>query len=190
MRQGAALFATVLVLMLARTAADAAWRIDAEGGAFVPVDSVSFDAGGDSFDVDVATGGSFAVGGGYGLGDWVDLTAHAQGNFSGVEALLNSLDVYSVTAGARVYLLPPQRFRLWLVGEIGWYHADADIDAIFSTVSQSDDSFGLNVGGGFDVAINPRVSLGLDVRYHNAFEALNGLQFVTTMFNVGIHFGR
>ena len=39
MRRGAALFATVLVLMLTRTAADAAWRIDAEGGAFVPVDS-------------------------------------------------------------------------------------------------------------------------------------------------------
>jgi hypothetical protein len=33
------------------------------------------------------------------------------------------------------------------------------------------------------------VSLGADVRYHDAFDAFNGLQFVTTMVNVGIHFG-
>jgi hypothetical protein len=184
-----AVWGTALVLSLTASTAQARWRIDAAGGVFTPIGDVTIAEGGDSADIGIDVGGSFAVGGGYGLGDWADVTAHFQGNFAGLSAVGTSLDVFSFTAGGRAYLLPPQRFRPWLATEIGWYRADAGANLIFSSVNESEDSFGLNAGAGFDVALNQRVSLGLDVRYHNAFDALGGVQFVTSMFNVGIHFG-
>jgi hypothetical protein len=170
--------------------AHAGWRIDAEGGAFVPVDDVAFDAGGEHFNIGTEAGGSVSIGGASVVNDWIDVTSHFQTSFSGLQGLGESLAVYSFTSGGRVFLLPPQRVRPWLAAEIGWYRADAEVDTIFvGSFNQIDDTFGLNAGAGLDVAINERVSLGVDIRYHNAFDALNGLQFLTTMFNVGIHFG-
>ena len=65
----------------------------------------------------------------------------------------------------------------------------ASSSATTNTRAREDDAFGLNLGGGFDVPVTDLVSLGLDLRYHNAFDALGGLQFITTMLNVGFHFG-
>jgi len=178
-------------VVASRANGDPGWRIDAAGGAIVGAGKVKVSEGGDSGQFDIVPGGSFAVGGGYGLGNWVDLTTHFQSSFTGFDVIASqSLDVYSLTAGGRVYLLPPGRVRPWLASELGWYRADGEVGGLFlPTIHQSDDSFGLNAGGGVDVNVNRRVSLGVDVRYHDAFDALNGLQFVTTMFNVGIHLG-
>jgi hypothetical protein len=193
MRCTTAALALVSALVLPAAAA-ARWRIDAAGGAIIPTNEVELGEGEDTIRTDFEAGGSFAVGGGYGLGDWVDLTAHSQFSFSGAEDLgfEESLDVYSFTAGGRVFLMPPGRFRPWLAGEIGWYRAEVESELrLFAPeIDQRDDSFGINVGGGLDVFVHRIVSLGVDVRYHDAFDALDGLEFVTTMFNVGIHLGR
>ena len=92
--------------------------------------------------------------------------------------------------------LPDGRVRPWLVGQVGWYRASGSVSDCYlfcggddEHKSREDDAFGLNVGAGVDVAVTDLVSLGLDVRYHDAFDALGGLQFVTTMLNVGFHFG-
>jgi hypothetical protein len=176
-------------VLAASGVARAGWRIDAEGGALVPVDDISFDAGGERQHLGVDAGGSLSIGGAYVANDWIDLTAHFQASFAELQGIGESLAVYSFTSGGRVFLLPPHRVRPWVAAEIGWYRADADIDPISSLrISETDDTFGLNAGAGCDFAINQRVSLGVDIRYHNAFDALNGLQFLTTMFNVGIHF--
>jgi outer membrane autotransporter protein len=71
----------------------------------------------------------------------------------------------------------------------GSFNNDFLFNDLDDDVDRTDDSFGINVGGGFDFAINRRMSLGLDFRYHNAFDALNGFEFLTTNVNVGIHFG-
>jgi len=54
-------------------------------------------------------------------------------------------------------------------------------------VNQVDDGFGMNVGGGLDFTVTRRVSLGLDMRYHNALTVLGGFDFVTALIDVGIH---
>jgi hypothetical protein len=190
MKRTVVVLALVVGLLLAPAAGAARWRIDAGGGGFAPLAAGEFRASGVDFDVDVDAGGSFALGGGWGLGDWVDLGGRFQGSFAGLHVLGASLDVFSVTAGPRVYLAPRAwPFRPWLTTEIGWYRAQAEFDALFFRVSERDDSFGLNAGGGFDVAVHRRISLGVDVRYHNAFDALGGIDFVTALLNVGIHFG-
>jgi hypothetical protein len=43
---------------------------------------------------------------------------------------------------------------------------------------------------GFDVALVPLVFLGIDVRYHRPVDVFDGFSFVTTMLNVGFHFGQ
>jgi hypothetical protein len=185
------LMASVLLTAMTATVArsEARWRIDVEGGAIVGTKDVEISEDDSHAQFNIVPGPSVAVGGSYGLGDWVDVTAHYQSSFGGFG--LDSVDVDSVTAGGRVYLMPAGRIRPWVTSEIGWYHADGEVAGIFGRdIEQSDDSFGLNAGGGLDVFVNRRVSLGVDVRYHDAFDTFNnGLQFVTTMFNVGVHFG-
>jgi opacity protein-like surface antigen len=188
--------AFVVLLGLSTERADAGWRLDLQAGAFVPTSNVEFQRHGVEVDSGLGAGMSFVVGGGYGLGDWVELTAQLQAAGTADIYGDDNAGVVSFTPGARVFLLPTgHRFRPWLGGQLGWYRVNGTFneDFIFNNrdddVSRTDDSFGINVGGGFDVALNRRVSLGLDVRYHNAFYALRGFEFVTTNFNVGIHFG-
>jgi opacity protein-like surface antigen len=50
----------------------------------------------------------------------------------------------------------------------GSFNNDFLFNDLDDDVDRTDDSFGINVGGGFDFAIIRRVSLGLDFRYHNA----------------------
>jgi opacity protein-like surface antigen len=186
----------IALLALATARAEAGWRLDLQIGAFVPTSDVEFDHRSIDVDADLGAGMSFVIGGGYGLGDWVELTTQFQ--VAGTTDIFDedSAGVLSFTPGARVFLVPaPKRFRPWLGGQIGWYRVDGSFNNEFlfnnrdDDVDRTDDSFGINVGGGFDCAINQRVSLGLDVRYHNAFDALDGFEFVTTNVNVGIHFG-
>lgn len=189
---GMAILAAALAAVTADPGvAQARWRLDVQGGAFVPAGDARFGEGTTTVDVSTDVGGSFGVGGSYGVGDWLDLGGHYQRSFSGLDlgVISNSLKVGSLTAGARAYLAPPGRFRPWLACEIGWYRARADFDVPFGvTVESTEDSFGVNAGGGADFAVTDLVSLGVDVRYHNAVDAFGGLGFVTTMFNVGFHF--
>jgi opacity protein-like surface antigen len=185
------LIAIVAIVTGLSHTAQAQWRVDLEGGASIPASGVDLTASGSQFDTAVSVGGSYAVGGGYAFLDWLEATAQFQQSFMGLFTVLGtSLDLYSFTAGGRVYLLPPGRFRPWLVSQIGWYRTNATASFFGGDVTRTDDSFGLNAGAGFDITVTDRVSLGLDVRYHNAFQALDGFQAVTTMFNVGLHFGK
>lgn len=170
----------LVILLLLSTPAEGRWRLDVEGGAFVPDDDA------------VSVGGSFAVGGGYSLNDYVEVGGQFQGNYSGIDIGLvsDTFEVYSLTGGPRIYVLPSTyRIRPWVVGQIGWYRARAAASFFGAEVENTEDAFGGNVGGGFDVAIVPRVSLGVDVRYHRPVDVFDGFDFVTAMLNVGLHFG-
>jgi opacity protein-like surface antigen len=186
--------AIALVLLTAR--AEAGWRLDVQAGAFVPTSDVDLRSSRVDVDADLGAGLSLVVGGGYELGDWVELTAQFQ--TAGTTELFaeDSAGLLSFTPGARVFFLPRERrIRPWIGSQIGWYRVRGEFNDEFlfddpdDDVSRTDDSFGINAGGGFDVRVTRRVSLGLDIRYHNAFDALDGFEFVTTNFNVGIHFG-
>jgi hypothetical protein len=186
----------VVLLAFATERVDAGWRLDLQLGAFVPTSDVEFQSSVVDVDSGVGAGMSFVVGGGYGLGDWVELTAQLQAAGTANIYDEDNVGVLSFTPGARVFLLPAEQpIRPWLGGQLGWYQVDGDFNDEFifddpdDDVGRTDDSFGINVGGGADFRINRRVSLGLDIRYHNAFDALRGFEFVTANFNVGIHFG-
>jgi hypothetical protein len=68
--------------LLSETPVEATWRIDIEGGAFVPGSSVTIGNGGEGDQTEVSTdfnvGGSVAVGGGYSLNDYVELGGQFQ----------------------------------------------------------------------------------------------------------------
>lgn len=189
--------ALAALLTCASTApASAQWHVDIQAGAFIPISDIEFRDNGFAYDLDVDAGGAFTIGGGYALDQWVDFAAQFQTatNFDVYDAGVN---VYSFTVGGRFFPLPmTTRVRPWLGAQIGWYHVDAytdDFDFFDDDFDDDehdgDDSFGLNVGGGIDFPINHRVSLGFDVRYHNAFDAFQGFEYVATMFNVSIWFG-
>jgi hypothetical protein len=187
-------FASVLLFGLPPEPAEARWHLDIQAGAFIPTEHVSFNDDFVHFDIDPEVGGAFTIGGGYMLDRWIDFTGQFQTG-SQFDLYDEAINVYSLTVGGRVFPLPMAApFRPWLGAQIGWYHVDAygdDYDPFDDDNDDHDgqDSFGLNAGGGFDIPVNPRVSLGLDVRYHNAFEAFQSFEFVTTMFNVSIWFG-
>ena len=148
--------------------------------------------GGDTSESDLDVGGSFAVGAGYAVHDWFDLTGRFQGNFAGIDIDISedTLVALSATAGARFYPLRSGPVRPWIGSELGWYWSEAEVDLLFGEeAKQSDHSFGINAGGGLDFPIGERVLMGVAVRYHNAFDALGGLEFISTHLRVGILFG-
>jgi hypothetical protein len=171
--------------------AEARWRLDLEGGAMVEASDVDVETGGGQASLDFDAGPAFAVGAGYELLRWLELDSHFQGGFANVDGLLaDQLSFIAFTFGGRLFPFPWQRVRPWAGFEMGWYHMEVE-DGLFSSTksNQNQDSFGINVGGGLDVPVGSRVSLGVDVRYHNAFDAFEGVDFVTTLFNVAIWFG-
>lgn len=187
----------ITMLPLARSAeAQGRWHLDIQAGAFSPITDVEFRQFGTDVEIDLDTGGAFAVSGGYALDRWVDFNARLQ-TATHFDLYDHSVNVYSFTAGGRFFPLPMSSIvRPWIGTEIGWYHVEARTDdfPIFGNngdddFDADDDSFGLNAGAGVDFRINHRVSLGVDVRYQNAFDAFKGFEFVTTMFNVSIWFG-
>jgi opacity protein-like surface antigen len=182
------LAALILVAAADTQTAQARWALEIEAGAMVPFNDIRIEKGGESATTDFDAAGSIAIGGAYGLGDYFELTGTFRSNFAGV---IDNFYSVSLTGGGRVDLLPPHRVRPWIGTEIGWYHARADFNDLFGSndIEESDDSFGLNAGGGLDVAVSRVVSLGVDVRYHNAFTAFDRLELLTAMLKVGVHFG-
>jgi len=163
------------------------------------------------------SGGSYAVGVGYALTERLELTGHFHQSFPGYEprtlgvrfatgeptfrvpVTKADLEILSATVGARFYLLPSTwRARPWLVSQLGWYRATLELRAPLCGGPESsctngdgdevDDGFGINVGGGVDLAVTRWLSLGLDLRYHNALTVLGGFDFVTTLFDVSFRF--
>src|SRR6266446_5221886 len=161
------------------------------------------------------SGPSYAVGIGYQLTDWVEISGHFQhsmprydphtvhirvddtGPTFAVPVLKSHLEFFSASIGGRLYLRrPTSTVRPWLVSEVGWYRGTVQLhdlpcggpssDCSFS-VNQVDDGFGVNVGGGVDFAVTRWLSSGLDLRYHNALTVLGGFDFVTALVDVGIH---
>lgn len=184
--------AVIIAALIHCSSAFASWRIDVEGGAFIPAGDFDAKGRGDKIALDFDVGPGFAVGGAYAPLRWLEVAAHMHYGYANNDTFLaDSVEVFSFTAGGRVFPFPWERVRPFGTFELGWYRAQVD-GGLFSSVrdDQTDDSFGINVGGGADFMINRRVSLGADVRYHNAVDAFEGIDFVTTMFNVGIHFGR
>lgn len=187
---------TILLVLASTTPAGAQWHVDIQAGAFIPTTDVEFRDNGFAYDVDLDAGGAFTLGGGYALPQFVDFTAQFQ-TASHFDLYDEAANVYTFTVGGRIFPLPmTTRVRPWLGAQIGWYHVDAyadDYDPFDDDFdddeSDGDDSFGLNAGGGIDFPINHRVSLGFDVRYHNAFDAFQGFEYVATMFNVSVWFG-
>lgn len=188
LRITAGLIALGLLLSFVQRAA-AEVRLDFEGGAAILTEDIEIRGE----DVDVDVGGSYAIGAGYLLNRWLEVGGQFQQSFS-LDLFDDSVDVLSATAGGRVYAPPMARFQPWLVGQIGWYRVNAETDCLFCSsddeLDRDGNSFGFNVGGGFDVFLTDWVSAGVDVRYHRAVDALDGVGFVTTMANVGLHFRR
>jgi len=205
--------------------ANAQWRVDVSGGALVDPSPVHLPVqrpAGARAIADFDDGGSYALGAAYAIGNHFELGGQFQhalsrqahrlrlpgGPFSTTTATANpALDVFSVTVGGRVHLLPPERrVRPWLVGQLGWYRATAEVDertgppSLSGCVphcplaglrlhhSGSDDGLGVNVGGGVDVALNQLISVGIDVRWHRLFNLLDHLSFLTTMASLSFHF--
>lgn len=214
----------LLTAMVALGAGDvraARWRLDVGGGAMIPLSANDLpDAPDDSsdtrYDADFADGGSYALGMGYVLTDHVELTGQFQHSLSrdadrlgdlfgrrrveklDIRTTDSELDVFSVTAGGRLHLLAPgHRVRPWIIGQLGWYRASAQVLTFtcgrgcrppLHFIGGLEDGFGINAGGGIDVAVTPTVSVGFDARYHRAFGLLGELQFLTTMAVVSLRF--
>jgi hypothetical protein len=168
----------LLVSTLAQPAE--ARHLDLAAGVFSPLNNIDLSEDGFDLEVDLDTGGAFAVQGGYALDRWFDFTAglHSGTHFDTYD---ESVNVFAFTAGGRFFPLPmTSRFRPWLGAQVGWYGVDAYLDDFDyfgghdDDLDEFDDSFGFNAGGGFDFPINPFVSLGIDVRYRNAFDAFVG----------------
>lgn len=181
-----------MTLALIGGRAEAAWPLDLQTGTFISVGTVELRDRDFEVHEHPHPGMSFATGGSYELSDRVDLSALLAHSANLGE---DSVSAWSVTGGARAFLLPPAyRLRPWLGGQLGWYflHAHFNRDFLFEDdeeVQKDEDSLGLNVGAGFDFAASRRVLLGMDARYHKAFDAFAAFDFVTMMFNVGIRLG-
>ncbi len=171
--------------------ANAQWQLEIEAGTMFNLQDIELERDSLSVQSDLDLGGSFALGAGYSIHEYVDLTGRFQGNFAGVDIGIASDTFYalSLTGGARLYPLPPSRIRPWLGGEVGWYRAEAEVGVFDDNIKLADDSFGINAGGGIDFAVSERLVLGIAARYHNAFDALGGLEFVSTTVRIGIRLG-
>jgi len=214
--------------------AHAQWRVDLSGGALVDRWAVHLpnSALGHSPDLHQPgdarfdTGGTYALGASYVLSNHFEVGGQFQHSLSRQVDRLTiptrfpetvpkgltakpALDVFSVTAGTRVHLLPQdRRVRPWLIGQVGWYRARAEVTELLGPAqlpcgapincfpvgtlrirrSGGDDGFGFNVGGGVDVALTRLLSVGADVRYHRAVNVLENVDFVTTMVSLGLRF--
>ncbi len=169
----------------------AQWRLQIEGGASILTDNLDLGADREQRN-DNDEGGLFAVLGGYRIADFVEVTAAVRGGFTPLDVgFLDSLDLVTLTAGTRLYPLGERRLRPYLGAEIGWYHAEVEIERFFSSddFDEEDDSFGVNAGGGIEFQINRLLSLGADIRYHNASDAFDGIELVSFLATVGFHFG-
>jgi hypothetical protein len=150
----------------------------------------------------VGGGSSYSVEAGWLLGERWEVGLRWQQVFASLDLDDDSvtgseLDVNALSAGARYFPFAHRhRFRPWVAGHVGWYRADGAVDqrlpgvpvrggpAPEVSIERQGDTMGFNVGGGLDVEIAERVSIGLELRYHYTAE----LGFLTPLVGVGIRF--
>jgi len=170
------------------------FRLDVEGGALVAGSDVETDIGGSSVSVDPDVGPALSIGAGYALNDYFEVGGAFHAASSDGDLYDSDVDYTAITAGLRCYPLGRAVVvRPWLSVAGGWYHAEADLNyiSLFGPVDddRSENGGGLNFGGGLDVPIGRRVSVGGAVRYHQTFGIFDDPGFLTTMVNVAVYFG-
>jgi hypothetical protein len=169
-------------------------RLDIEGGALVAGSDVDVNINGGDVSLDTDVGPAFSFGAGYARIDQLEVGGAFHAASTDGELFDSDVDYTAVTAGLRYYPLGRAVVvRPWLQVAGGWYRAEADFDTITIGTSSDDDRAenggGMNFGGGFDVPIGRRVSVGGDLRYHQTFGVFDDPGFLTTMVNVAVYFG-
>lgn len=170
-------------------------RLDIEGGALVAGSDVEVDFGGRDVSLDTDVGPALAFGVGYALIDHLEVGGTFHAASTGGDLFDSDVDYIALAAGLRYYPLGRAVIvRPWLQAAGGWYRAEADLNTItiFGTSSdddRADNGGGVNFGGGFDVPIGRRVSIGGDLRYHQTLGVFDDPGFLTTMVNVAVYFG-
>ncbi len=167
-------------------------RLDLDGGAALGTSDVAVGHGTSAHRTRSRNGVGYGVGVGTDVNRWVDVGVQFQQSLAAA-FLRDGVNLTSITAGPRVYPLGrDHRVRPWVTGQVGWYHGDATVDSLFSSTHEhrTDDGFGFNAGGGLDVQLTPRFSLGTDLRYHQAVGVLDGIHQFTPMVNVAYTFGQ
>jgi hypothetical protein len=172
-------------------------HVGLSGGALVPASDLSLpDAS-----LGVGAGSSYAVETGWLLGKRLELGLRWQQVFASLDLDDDSvtgtaLDVGALTAGARFFVLGTEEsLRPWVALHVGWYHADGAVDQVSGvpargrpapevSTERRGDTMGLNVGGGLDVEIAERLSVGLELRYHYTAE----LNFLTPLVGFRVRF--
>ena len=80
------------------------------------------------------------------------------------ESIANDLiDVHTWPVTASLYLTPVP--TLYAGGGVGWYHTTFNYDDALPFENETNQDFGLHVGGGFNIPISPSVGLDLNGRY-------------------------
>jgi hypothetical protein len=169
-------------------------RLDVEGGALVAGSDVDVSIGSTDVSLDTDAGPALSVGVGYAVIDQLEVGAAFHAASTDGDFFDSDVDYIGLTAGLRYYPLGRAvMVRPWLTAAGGWYHAEADLNyiSLFGPVDddRTDDGGGVNVGGGLDVPIGRRVSVGGDLRYHRTFGVFDDPGFLTTMVNVAVYFG-
>lgn len=186
------LYAVAAAIGIAAASAHGGVRLDFEGGAALGTSDTTVGQGPASHRTRSRTGGSYTIGVATDVNQYLDVGGQFQQAVA-TTFVDEGVNLLSVTAGPRVYPLGrDHRVRPWLTGQVGWYHGSATYQPLFSGNSQSrsDDGFGFNAGAGLDVQVTPRVSVGTDLRYHQAVGVLDGIHQFTPMVNVAYTFGR
>ena len=172
-------------------------RIDLRAGAKIAGSDPEVRIAGDEVHAESSQGLGLGIGVGYALSEHFDLAADAESTGEGTDLSLfdsgTSASFDSVTAGVRYYPIGRRRWvRPWLIGEAGWYHAEAAVfeSGLFHRERHEvdDDGGGLNVGAGFDVPVGRLVSLGAGIRYNKTLGVFDDPSYTTAMAQVSFHF--
>jgi hypothetical protein len=170
-------------------------RLEIEAGALVAGSDATVDIAGSNVSIDTGVGPAFAVGAGYALTDHLEVGGAFHAASTDAELFADDVSYIALTPHLRYYPLGRAVIvRPWLAVAGGWYRADADLGSfsLFGSNQdddRADDGGGMNFGGGLDVPIGRRVSLGAALRYHQTLGVFDDPGFLTTMVNVGVYFG-
>jgi len=98
---------------------------------------------------------------GYSLTDWFAVDGNVVAAFGGdVFAASEQARYVLLSGGGRLYWnREPKRFSPWVHALVGWAHVNPQV------ANASKNGFALQVGGGVDYFLNPRLSLRADCDY-------------------------
>jgi len=167
-----------LILGTGMAFANSPWTISLNPGYALPQE--------DSKDV-LKNGLAIDGAGEYRVDEWLSLGLETGASFHKAGGTLNgfsfSSDIHDqfihvtpyVKVGNTLYL-PVVRVRPYLFVGAGYYHVSNSAGSVsilgtsYPVSGSSDDFSGMNVGGGFDILLTDRFSIGPIVHYHQVFE--------------------